>query len=204
MIDQAVIVANGGGIKSAVALFWAKLCFSSVWSVSIAYSDTHPQELACAAELANIVGVDHDVVTIPIPAGASKLPMTLCALDSFAASLGICNVASGMNQLQTRLPHQQLREAFGFSDSVVTFHYPISFCLADTISVAQTIPGCFDALAYTNSSVDGLYPPTETDLSNQERAAAFLELGLADPLILRAAQEGLMALPATNNYDAFR
>lgn len=75
---------------------------------------------------------------------------------------------------------------------------------ADTVHLANAIPGCWEALAYTHTSYDGKYPPTDMNHSNVLRAHGFEVAGLADPLVLRAWNENLMDLPASSNYDHLR
>ena len=75
---------------------------------------------------------------------------------------------------------------------------------AETVHMALQLPGCWNALAYTHTSYDGMYPPTDNNHSNVLRAQGFLEAGYPDPLVIRAWHEGLMALPNTSNYDRIR
>jgi len=98
---------------------------------------------------------------------------------------------------------QAFNESLGLKGSKeLTIHTPLMHLTkAQTCIMASELRnGAWDALAYSHTSYDGVYPPTDMNHSNVLRAQGFLEANLPDPLVLRAVREGLMPLPETHNY----
>ncbi len=86
-----------------------------------------------------------------------------------------------------------------------SIHAPLMYhSKSKTVEMADKLPGCMEALAFTHTSYDGKYPPTDMNHANVLRAQGFADAGKPDPLVVRAYKEGLMELPATPNYDLVR
>lgn len=150
--------------------------------------------------------------------GRNLLFLTLAANHAYAR--GILKVVTGVCQedfggypdcRQTFIDSAQetIRRGFGYDDNDRFADFEIitplmNLTKAATVRMAYMLPQCWDALAYTHTSYDGAYPPVGNDHATLLRAKGFLEAGLPDPLVIRAASEGLMDLPLTQNYDQVR
>lgn len=92
-------------------------------------------------------------------------------------------------------------EALGYMDDF-TIRAPLLHKRKDqSVMMAYDMgPESFATLAFTHTSYDGLYPPTDMNHANVLRAEGFKQASLPDPLVVRAWSEGLMPLPTTENY----
>lgn len=57
-----------------------------------------------------------------------------------------------------------------------------------TVQLAQSLPGCMEALAYSHTCYEGKQPPCGTCHSCLLRAKGFEEAGVADPMAVRLSQ----------------
>lgn len=110
-----------------------------------------------------------------------------CRQDYVSTMEAAINVSLGYDKLDSRY---------------IIIATPLMFLSkAETVMLAKTLgDDAWNALAYSHTSYDGKYPPTDKNHSNVLRAQGFLNAGLPDPLVVRAYHEGLMSLPETENY----
>lgn len=133
-----------------------------------------------------------------------------------AVALGVRDVVTGICQ-EDNANYPDCREKFrrsfeimanlslGYEEEELQIHAPLMFMSkAQSVELARRIPGAYPALAYSHTSYDGKYPPVDNNHSNILRAHGFEIAGVPDPLVIRAVEDGLMDLPITPNYDAWR
>lgn len=129
--------------------------------------------------------------------GIPNLVTGVCAMDN--ANYDDCRevfIDAARDYMNTALGHDHR------GTKPITIHTPLMYLTkAETVRLSFRLPGCWQALAYSHTSYDGKYPPVDMNHANVLRAQGFLEAGLPDPLVLRAFDEGVMNLPATNNYS---
>ena len=116
---------------------------------------------------------------------------------------GVCQAdnANYPDCRETFIQAQQKAIETALGIDCMQIHTPLLFKnKAESIQWSLTIPGAYEALAWTHTAYDGLYPPQSRDHASLLRAWGFEKAGLPDPLILRAWQEDKMPLPSTSNY----
>lgn len=133
-----------------------------------------------------------------------------------AEALGIPNIVTGVCQMDNAnyddcravfidAAAAYINTALGHDHrgtTAIAIHTPLMYLSkAETVKLSYELPGCWEALAWSHTSYDGKYPPTDMNHSNVLRAQGFLEAGMPDPLVIRAFNDGLMGLPKTPNYS---
>jgi 7-cyano-7-deazaguanine synthase len=165
------------------------------------------EQYADAQQMATVIGDRVELTFVPM---RNAFFLTLAAnravaLDCYDLITGVCE-ADNANYPDCRLEfvvaqEHAITKALGLRDGVFRIHTPLMFhSKAQTVRLACATPGAYSALAYTHTAYDGAYPPTGHDHATLLRAQGFVDADLPDPLVLRAAAEGVMALPTTNNY----
>lgn len=183
-------------------------------STSPLTSDTELDRYTDFDSMAEEVGNKVEKTFVPM---RNTLFLTIAANRAIALGCGhivtgICqadnaNYPDCTNAFRNRLQAAFNSSLFGEKDTKrdLKIEAPLMFMSkAESVHLALTLPGCMEALAYSHTSYDGKYPPTDMNHSNVLRAKGFEEAGVPDPLVVRAMREGLMSAPETANYDAFR
>jgi 7-cyano-7-deazaguanine synthase len=76
----------------------------------------------------------------------------------------------------------------------------MSLSKADTVKLAMSLPGCYEALAYSHTAYSGEFPPVTQDHATVLRAHGFRTAGVPDPIIARAFYELQFPLPNEDHY----
>lgn len=191
--------------RSAVIVFWQKdpgflnrikeyLGAGSIgkdgdnWSLKVSDGPKGQRLLSRLRKHFNVLGsfqkITKGLHRVGLNAGGFNPPYPDCTPDfiwSFEEASNQALLEPGLQRIAVEAPLMYLSKAAG-------------------VLLAHSIPGCWDAMAYTHTAYDGKYPPVGKDHASLLRAKGFEEAGLPDPLVLRACSEGLMELPTTNNY----
>ena len=177
-------------------------------------SDSKLEQYENPQQMEELIGTRRELTFVPM---RNALFLTIAA--NRAEALGIPNIVTGVCQMDNA-NYDDCRASF--IEATVEFinyalghdhrgtepiriHTPLMYLSkAQSIHLAQTLPGCMEALAYSHTSYDGKYPPTDKNHANVLRADGFEKAGVPDPLVVRAWKEGLMDLPNSSNYDGLR
>lgn len=162
------------------------------------------------AEMVEQVGKRTEATFVPM---RNALFLNIAANRAYALSCG--TILIGVSQEDTAnypdttsdfimSTQYMINRALGKAD-LIKIETPLMYMTkAQSIRYARTLPGCWEALAYSHTSYAGEYPPVDNNHANILRAKGFEESGFPDPLVIRAYEDGLMPLPMTSNYDSIR
>lgn len=205
-IDAATKVAEMAEVKThRIVELDGLLC-----SASPLTSSTELEQYDSYEKMDAIIGDRVETTFVPM-----RNTMFLTVAANWAIHLGIGTIITGVCQQDnanypdcTHAFISALEEAFNVSlgsNDAISIVTPLMYqTKAQTVALAKELPGCWAALAYSHTSYDGRFPPTDRNHANILRAQGFLEANEPDPLVIRAVLEGLMELPETANYDLYR
>lgn len=205
-IDAARMVAHLAGVKCHDVL---TIPSTLLRSASPLTSNTPLEQYKDAAEMATTIGDRIEKTFVPM---RNMLFLTIAM--NLAVHYKIRDLVIGVCE-SDNANYPDCTERFiglatgafriSLAEPSVNIHTPLIGCTkADTVKMALSMPGCYNALAFSHTSYDGKYPPTDMNHANVLRAAGFEEANIPDPLVERAWKEGFMDLPKTHNYDGLR
>jgi 7-cyano-7-deazaguanine synthase len=204
-IEAARIIGKMAGVTSHEFVDIQGLLHST----SPLTSKTELEQYTSAEQMDEVIGDRVETTFVPM---RNMLFFTIAA--NRAVELGCRYIFTGIcqednaNYPDCTEPFRALIEraincSLAFTDDWIYLLAPLmSLSKGGTVKLAATMPGCFYALAYSHTSYDGCYPPTDMNHSNVLRAVGFREAGLPDPLVIRAFMDGVMDLPETPNYSS--
>lgn len=214
LAGRPAVVFFSGGQDSTTALFWALHTFGQVAALSFDYQQTHRRELEAAGQLARAIGVQQEVVPIDslnhvttgrlltgagsddvVVPGRNLLFLVLAA--AYAHRLGSEHLVAGFcgtdradfpDCRSETVAAMEAALTLGL-DRPITVHTPFMWLSkADTVRLARTFPGCWDALGHTVTCYEGQEVPCGRCQACRERAAGFRAAGEEDPLLRRVGQ----------------
>ena len=208
-IDAARTVAEMANVTSHEIL---SIGDTILKSVSPLVSDDHALEQYDSYEqMEKMIGDRVELTFVPM-----RNALFLMIAANRAVALGCNSIITGVCQMDNanypdcrlefiKSTERTIEQALGLDSYSFSILTPlISKTKAESIHWATKVPGAYEALAFTHTAYDGAYPPVGHDHATMLRAEGFIEAGMPDPLIVRAFNEGLMDLPASENYDDLR
>jgi 7-cyano-7-deazaguanine synthase len=117
----------------------------------------------------------------------------LSVAAQWARELNCNQIATGLRGGFPDCTHEfewEVEQALAISDPEYELYVmsPVHMSRAESLRLALTLPGCWEALAYTLTCFEGTEPPCGDCLPCIKRAEGFMEIGKPDPLLERLAQ----------------
>lgn len=214
MEKSRAIVLFSGGQDSTVCLYWAKQIFEEVHPLIINYGQKHDIELDSASHivvLAELIDFTEFVFFPKIKGGKllgqeskatgtvadtwvpyrNMLFLTLAlnhavAKDCQAVVIGVNSVDySGYPDCRKEFIEAFEKTAELASEKEIKVLTPlITLSKKEIVELGTLIPGCMEALAYSHTCYNGVYPPCGECASCKLRAEGFKQAGIEDPLII--------------------
>lgn len=209
-LESAKLVAALAGVKSYEVINVKDILVSSSPLISNNSLETYENY----EKMDKIIGNRQELTFVPM---RNALFLTVAA--NRAEVLGAKNLFAGLRQFHNENyddcrqifvdnAEKYINTALGHDHrgtEAIKINNPLmDVSKAMSVDIAHELPGCWEALAYSHTGYDGVFPPTDMNRANVLRAQGFEEAGYPDPLVVRAWHENLMSLPETHNYDLLR
>ena len=207
-LEAAVRVAEMAGVRTH-EIVDVPNCLVSTSPLT---SATELEQYDNPEQMEAVIGNRREVTFVPM---RNALFLTIAA--NRAEALGVRDIITGVCQMDNAnyddcrqvfidATMQYINTALGHDhrdpENAIRIVTPLMNASKEqTVHIAFANPRCWAALAYSHTSYDGRYPPTDMNHANVLRADGFAKAGRPDPLVVRAWREGLMDLPATENYS---
>jgi 7-cyano-7-deazaguanine synthase len=209
-LKSARMIAEMADVKSYEVVKVSNILVSSSPLISTNSLETYENY----EEMDKIIGSRQELTFVPM---RNALFLTIAA--NRAEVLGAKNIFAGLRQFHNENyddcrqvfvdnTEKYINTALGHDHrgtEAIKINNPLmDISKADSVHLAHNLTGCWEALAYSHTGYDGVYPPIDMNRANVLRAQGFEEAGYPDPLVVRAWFENLMSLPETNNYNLLR
>lgn len=157
----------------------------------------HAQALETYSDYASMDAIIGDRTELTFVPMRNAFFLTLAAnralaLDCYNLVTGVCQMDNA-NYPDCRdrfIDAQQatINLALGQPEGTFLIHTPLMYLSkAESIRLAQELPGCMEALAYSHTCYAGEFPPCGKCHACVLRAEGFREAGVPDPLVERAS-----------------
>ena len=186
-IDAAKAVAERAGVESHTIL---KVPSELLRSTSPLTSANELETYDDYASMDEVIGDRVELTFVPM---RNAFFLTMAA--NLAVSLGVRDLVTGVcQQDNANYPDcrksfvdaqaQAINEALGIGDFKI--HTPlINLTKSQSIKLALSVEGCYEALAYSHTCYAGEVPPCGKCHACVLRAHGFAEAGVDDPLVVR-------------------
>jgi 7-cyano-7-deazaguanine synthase len=166
-------------------------------SVSPLVSNTSLERYSDFESMNSIIGDRRELTFVPM-----RNALFLTIAGNRAETIGANHIVTGVceadnanysdcREVFVRAAEEYINAALGYENDGERFIHidtPLLFLTkSESIRLAQHLPGAMEALAYSHTCYDGVYPPCGTCHACVLRAHGFEEAGVADPLVERAS-----------------
>lgn len=158
-IDRTAMVVLSGGQDSTICLFWALSQYTKVKAITFDYGQKHSIEIEAARKIAELAGVEHEVVAVP-DILKSRSPLT----DPTA-------------ELENYSDFESMDEIIG--DRVELTFVPMRNAFFLTLAANRAVhANCFDLVTGVCQQDNANYPDCTGEFINAQERTINLALGI--------------------------